>query len=293
MTNRLSTALERGETVMLGMYQGVLPQDIPLSEVPNYLFGAYNLSVTLYNLVPAFTHSFGISALPTVTAAWASQDRDGLRRSIESVWRLTAIIAFPAGFGLCALAEPILTLVYRADPASIPIAAPILRVLGLAAILVAINTPTNSMLQATGRVQVPVRLMLMGGAVKLAVNFVLVPNPAINIQGAPFGTLLCYGSILCLSIPILCRTAGMKLSFKRTFFKPMFAGSLCGLSAWAGHGLLVRTLGNTLSTLCAIAVAAVVYLAVLFLTKGVEKSDVLALPKGEKIAKTLAKCGLM
>ena len=60
------------------------------------------------------------------------------------------MIAFPAGFGICALAEPILTLVYQADPASIPIAAPILRVLGLAAVFVALSSPTNSMLQAVG-----------------------------------------------------------------------------------------------------------------------------------------------
>lgn len=293
LTNRLSTALERGEAAMLGMYRGVLPENIPLSEVPNYLFGAYNMSVTLYNLVPAFTQTFGVSALPAVTAAWASHDRESLRKNIESVWRLVSMIAFPAGFGICALAEPILTLVYRADPASIPIAAPILRVLGIAAIFVSINSPTNSMLQAVGRVHVPVRLMLLGGAVKLAVNFLLVPLPQVNIQGAPFGTLLCYGMIVCISVPTLCKTAGIRLRFGRTFLKPMLSGALCGLTAWASYGLLSLWLGNTLSTVFSIALAAAVYFVALFCMKSVEKSDILALPKGEKIAKLLAKHGLM
>lgn len=203
------------------------------------------------------------------------------------------MIAFPAGFGICALAEPILTLVYQADPASIPIAAPILRVLGIAAIFVALSSPTNSMLQAIGRVKVPVRLMLIGGFLKLAVNFSLVPIPSVNIQGAPFGTLLCYMTIICISVPTLCRAAGVRLRFGKVFLKPLFAGALCGITAWAGYGLLSRVAGNTISTSFSILAAGIVYVVVLFLTHGVEKYDILMLPKGEKIAKLLEKYGLI
>lgn len=293
LTNRLSTALANGEEALLSMYDGILPADMPREEIPNYLFGAYNMSVTLFNLIPALTTTFGVSALPAVTAAWTSQNRRMLQKNIESVWRVTSMIAFPAGFGICALAEPILTLVYQADPASIPIAAPILRVLGIAAIFVALSSPTNSMLQAIGRVKVPVRLMLIGGFLKLAVNFSLVPIPSVNIQGAPFGTLLCYMTIICISVPTLCRAAGVRLRFGKVFLKPLFAGALCGITAWAGYGLLSRVAGNTISTSFSILAAGIVYVVVLFLTHGVEKYDILMLPKGEKIAKLLEKYGLI
>lgn len=293
LTNRLSTALANGEEALLSMYDGILPADMPREEIPNYLFGAYNMSVTLFNLIPALTTTFGVSALPSVTAAWTSQNRRMLQKNIESVWRVTSMIAFPAGFGICALAEPILTLVYQADPASIPIAAPILRVLGIAAIFVALSSPTNSMLQAIGRVKVPVRLMLIGGFLKLAVNFSLVPIPSVNIQGAPFGTLLCYMTIICISVPTLCRAAEVRLRFGKVFLKPLFAGALCGITAWAGYGLLSRVAGNTISTSFSILAAGIVYVVVLFLTHGVEKYDILMLPKGEKIAKLLEKYGLI
>lgn len=293
LTNRLSTALASGEEALLSMYDGILPADMPREEIPNYLFGAYNMSVTLFNLIPALTTTFGVSALPSVTAAWTSQNRRMLQKNIESVWRVTSMIAFPAGFGICALAEPILTLVYQADPASIPIAAPILRVLGIAAIFVALSSPTNSMLQAIGRVKVPVRLMLIGGFLKLAVNFSLVPIPSVNIQGAPFGTLLCYMTIICISVPTLCRAAGVRLRFGKVFLKPLFAGALCGITAWAGYGLLSRVAGNTISASFSILAAGIVYVVVLFLTHGVEKYDILMLPKGEKIAKLLEKYGLI
>lgn len=293
LTNRLSTALANGEEALLSMYDGILPADMPREEIPNYLFGAYNMSVTLFNLIPALTTTFGVSALPSVTTAWTSQNRRMLQKNIESVWRVTSMIAFPAGFGICALAEPILTLVYQADPASIPIAAPILRVLGIAAIFVALSSPTNSMLQAIGRVKVPVRLMLIGGFLKLAVNFSLVPIPSVNIQGAPFGTLLCYMTIICISVPTLCRAAEVRLRFGKVFLKPLFAGTLCGITAWAGYGLLSRVAGNTISASFSILAAGIVYVVVLFLTHGVEKYDILMLPKGEKIAKLLEKYGLI
>ena len=275
------------------MYDGILPTNTPQDEIPNYLFGAYNMSVTLFNLIPALTTTFGVSALPAVTAAWAARSKSLLRRNIESVWRITSMIAFPAGFGICALAEPILTLVYQADPASIPIAAPILRVLGLAAVFVALSSPTNSMLQAVGKVNVPVKLMLLGGFLKLAVNFVLVPIPAVNIQGAPYGTLLCYGLIVCISIPVLCRTAGIRIRFTKVFLKPLLAGVLCGVTAWASYGLLSNLAGNTVSTAISILLAGAVYVIVLFLVRGIVKYDVLMLPKGEKIAKLLEKCRLI
>lgn len=293
LTNRLSIALDRGGETLLAMYDGIFPASMPQDEIPNYLFGAYNMSVTLFNLIPALTTTFGVSALPAVTGAWAARNAPMLRRNIESVWRVTAMIAIPAGLGICALAEPILTLVYSADPASIPIAAPILRVLGIAAIFVALSSPTNSMLQAVGKVNVPVKLTLLGGFLKLAVNFVLVPIPNLNIQGAPYGTLLCYSLIVCISVPVLCRTAGIRIRFGKVFLKPLFAGILCGITAWASYGLLSKLAGNTVSTAISILLAGAVYVIALFLVRGIVKYDVLMLPKGEKIAKLLEKCRLI
>ncbi len=293
LTNRLSAALENGGDLLLSMYEGILPASTPKEEIPNYLFGAYNMSVTLFHLIPALTTTFGVSALPSVTTAWAARNQTLLRRNIESVWRVTSLIAFPAGFGICALAEPILTLVYKEDPASIPIAAPILRVLGIAAVFVALSSPTNSMLQAVGKVNVPVKLMLLGGFLKLAVNFVLVPVPSVNIQGAPYGTLLCYGLIVCISIPVLCRSAGITIRFQDVFLKPLFSGILCGVTAWTSYGLFSRLVGNTIATGLSILLAGIVYVVVLLLVRGVAKYDVLMLPKGEKIAKLLEKYRLI
>ena len=51
---------------------------------------------------------------------------------------------------------------------------------------------TNSILQATGNVIVPVTNIVVAGVAKVIINNILVSNPAININGAPVGTTVCY-----------------------------------------------------------------------------------------------------
>lgn len=289
ITNRLATALAADSAAVLAMYSGAIPAAMELSGVPNFLYGTYTMAVTIFNLVPALTTTFGVSALPVIAGAWGAGNRRELKRGIESVLRVTSLVAFPAGCGLFALAEPILLLLYPSEAATALVAAPMLRTLGVAVLFVSLATPVNSMLQAIGRVDVPVKLMLVGGGLKLAVNYIFIANPAVNIQSAPYGTLVCYAFILCCSVPVLCRSAGVTIRPVQTFFKPLVAAVLCGFTAWAAYGLLHKLLGNTLATLTAIAIAGVFYIVFLFLVRAIAKDDILMLPGGEKIAKTLEK----
>lgn len=288
ITNRLSTAITKDAATVLGMYAGAIPAAMELRDIPNFLYGTYTMAVTVFNLVPAITTTFGVSALPVIAAAWSTRNQNDLTRSIESVLRITSLVAFPAGLGLVALAEPILLLIYPGEAAAV-VAAPMLRILGIAVLFVSLATPTNSMLQAIGRADVPVKLMLAGGLLKLATNFIFIANPAVNIQIAPYGTLLCYVVILLASLPVLSRAAGVSIHIGKTFFRPLAAAGFCGASAWASYGLLARALPNGLSTVLAIGTGGVIYVICLFLFRAIAKDDILMLPNGEKIAKTLEK----
>lgn len=84
------------------------------------------------------------------------------KRNIQSILRITALVAIPAGLGIFALSGPILNLLFSSRAAEAAIAAPVLRWMGLAVILVAMASPVNSMLQAVGRADVPVKMILAG-----------------------------------------------------------------------------------------------------------------------------------
>jgi stage V sporulation protein B len=87
------------------------------------------------------------------------------------------------------------------------------------------------------------------------------------------------------------------------FLKPLIAAVLCAVTAFATHGVIARLFpadttasvlnSDTFGTLIGIGLGAIVYLAAVLLLRGIVKDDVIVLPKGEKIAKILAKHGLL
>lgn len=296
--NRLTTAVSKNPELVMGMYAGVLPQDMTLERLPAFLFGTYKgLPMTIFNLVPAITTAFGISVLPAVSAAWVRSNTEELKKNVESALRVTSLVAIPAGCGLMALAGPVLTLLYnfKGDglASEVAISTPILSFMGISVIFVAITSPVNAILQAIGRADLPVKFLLVGGLIKLAVNYFLVAIPSVNILGAPVGTLLCYLFIVIASMIAVSRQTHMVPNLLSVFIKPIIAGVFCGASAWGSYGLLVRACDARVSTLISIAIAAILYVIVLFLIRGISLDDILMLPNGEKIAKVLEKHGLI
>lgn len=294
LMNRLEYAIRLDPETILGMYRGLLPAGLTLEGIPNYLYGVYTgMPVELFNLIPAIATTFGISALPTVTEMWTSGDRRRIKRSVDSVLRITALMAFPAGLGLSFLSKQILDLLYPRVPLEVEIAAPMLTVMGISVIFVSIVVTCNSVLQAIGRERIPPVLLLIGAAVKLGINFTFIAIPSINIKAAPYGSLCCYGLLLVLSILLIDRNAGIRVDLWSVFLKPLFAGLVCALSAKAVWLLTEGWIGTRPATVLAIVAAVLIYAAVVLAIRGVPKNDIKMLPKGEKIAELLAKHRLL
>ena len=171
--------------------------------------------------------------------------------------------------------------------------APALRFMGLSAIFVAVSLPVNAILQAIGRADLPVKLLFVGGMMKLALNFVLVAIPQLNIQAAPIGTLVCYCFVLFVSLSRLVNLTSVRIRVLPVFGKPLFAAVCCGAAAWAANGLLERICGGSIAAMGAVAAGAATYLAVVLLTRTLTKEDVTMLPGGEKFAKLLEKRSLL
>ena len=295
LQRRLGDSMTAAPERLLGAYPGMIPEVYlhnPES-VPTFLYGCYTLAMTLYLLVPALTQAIGMSALPAVTEAWARGDRPQLKERMGSVLGITALVCFPAGLGLTALAGPIAELLYGAGGAT-PIVAGALLTLGPASLLAALSTPVASMLQAVGRADLPVKLLAAAMAIKIGVNWFLCGIPEVNIQGAGAGTLLCYLFLVVSQLWCLGRTTGVRLRAGRLFYKPLGCAALCGAGAWTLHrGLAALGAPGWLAAGAAVCGGAAVYGVGLLAFRALEKKDLLMLPKGQKIAKTLEKRGWM
>jgi stage V sporulation protein B len=214
---------------------------------------------------------------------------------VESVLRVTMLVALPAGFGMAVLATPILSFLYKSHPDIAPIAGPIMAVYGYATALMAVSTPVTNMLQGIGRTDIPVKAAVAGAVVKIICNYILVGNPRFNINGAPIGSILCYLVIVGINLFYLLRISSIRINVISVLLKPLFCAGLSAASAWGMFRLCGRFLTGRVphielvGLVLAVGAAVIVYAAALLLCRGLSKEDILMLPKGEKIAKTLEK----
>lgn len=277
------------QKIILGQLQNVLGL---AEKEAAALYGQYTFGNTLFNLPASFLPAVAISLIPAVSVAVARKDHNEVNRVVTTSFRLIAMLAVPAGVGLSVLAGPILLLLYPAQRETAIAATYHLQMLGLASIFVCVMLLSNSIMQAHGKVQLPIYTMLIGGTVKVVINYMLVGNPDINIKGAPIGTLICYGLIALLNLVIVRRLLAEKPNYLVIFFKPVLASAAMGGTAWAVHGLCSRFLYGSyaregLCTLVAIGAAVLVYLVLVIALRVITREDLAMIPKGEKLAKLL------
>ncbi len=302
----LASALEKDYNMIYEMYKTSLDASGTLVEdTKTYLYGCYFASQDLRNIIPSITMSLGVSAIPALSAAYALKDKKTQKTTIESVLRITSIIALPAGIGMGVLSEPILTLFYGGSNSQnlIPIAAPIMAVCNFATFFFAISSPITNMLQSIGRADVPVKSLLVGSAAKIIADIILVSNPKYNIKGAVVGTILCYVIIVVINLTALLRFAKVRINFVSVFFKPFVCAALSGVVGYMAYvgiehffpvsDFTRKINGSTISCIISVGIIMVVYLISMLLIRGLSEDDIKMLPKGEKIAKMLEKYKLL
>ena len=251
--------------------------------------GIYNYCQTIFNLPCSLVTPITISVIPTVTAALTTKNLVGARHTEESAVRTMAIITMPCAVGLAVLAEPIIRLLARNYGAeSIATATPILIYLGIAVIFNSTVLLFNSIMQAHGDVTTPVINMLIGGVVKVIVNYILVAIPSLNIIGAAIGTVICYATITALDVIAMRKRVTTHPAILRNMVRPFGAAVGMGALTWATAALLSRmTSSNTIVCLGSLVVAVLVYVIFVIALRCVTYEDCMLFPKGEKIAKIL------
>ena len=270
------------------------------------IYGIYSKTLSIYNLPFSMMVPLTACIIPAVSASLSKRDLRGAQRISESALRVGLLVALPMGMGLFALGGPIMGLLFPQVDNSI--AGPLLSVLGIASVFVALQLLCNSILQANGMVNLPILAVVIGGVVKLIVNYTLVGNPNIRINGAPVGTLCCFAVIALLEIFIIRRTVPHAPRFARAVCKPLIASLIMAAAAWGSHGLADKFLcsldlfwkvnaetgelyysyaGSALATLIGIGVAVIVYVVLVLALKTISREDLSLMPKGDKIAKIL------
>lgn len=259
-------SLEKGIARSPEYFAKIAPGISP-AELPNFIFGSFTgLAVTVFNLVPSFTNMFGKGILPAVSEAFAAGDKAKIREHTEKALLATALAAFPSGVGISVLSGKILRVLFPWKPLETSLCTMPLSILGIGVIFLCLSGAVFAVLQAAGRPDLPVKLMLAGVAVKLAGNLLLVPIPELNAAGAAISTLLCYAVICIPAVDILIKlTDCNKFHIIGLLCKICFCSLLCGAGALLAEKMLPKSIGDFFILFISIIIGVIFYIISTFL----------------------------
>ena len=254
-------------------------------------YGDYtSLVISMFNLPTILFYPIANALVPLISATNEQKNLEKCKKIREVSLKLIMIIALPCAFGLGAFAKPILSLLmFKED--SVQRAAPWLSVAAASVVFLGIISITNTFLNASGKQKLPIISMLVGAVAKLVSNYFLLDK--VGILGAPISTVICYLFAAGLNIFFTVKYVGSLPSIGKTFGLPLLSSVLSiGVSAVI-YGFLIRFLPMLPCTIAGILLSIILYVFVSFKIRSIEESDLLLLPKGEKLVKLFKKLGLI
>ena len=253
------------------------------------LYGMYTgKPLTLFNLPLTLVVALGMSVVPAIAAALMRGNQLSAQNTVKTGIKLTVVFSVPCAVGMYVLAAPILQVVFGTSMAST-----MLEKLAVSIIFVSVLQITTSMLQAYGKTVIPVINMIIGGIIKVIVNYNLVAIPSINIDGAPIGTMVCYFTVMALNMFWIIKVTGCRFGLLEYVIKPVVSVFVMGIVTYFLYNGIVAMTGTLVALGISIVVAVIVYFTMLLVVKAFTEDDVRMLPKGDMLVNILNKFHLI
>jgi stage V sporulation protein B len=264
-----------------------------LEEIATRLYGILSGKVDMLIGLPlALNVAFATALVPAVAGALALGDKKTATRRISFSLRTTMLIGLPCAIGLCALAGPILNLLFPGAPAKE--AELLLQISSFTIVFTSLSQTINGSLQGIGKIFIPALSLAIGATVKLFLNIVLVYNPNVHIYGAAIGSVVCHVISSAIGFYVLSRNVKLEVTSTQMIFKPVAASAIMGASAYYLQIALSRILGRpSIATLIAICASVIAYFLSLIIFKIFDREDYHMLPYGDKIYNFLVKIKLI
>ncbi|SMO80941.1 putative polysaccharide biosynthesis protein [Melghirimyces algeriensis] len=241
--------------------------------------GVYDRGQPLIQFASFFATALSLSIVPAIAEAQVRRDeRTTAERSVLAL-RLTLLMGFPASVGLFLIAQPTNVMLYRDAAGSDALA-----ILAMTTLFSTLALTSSGILQGLGQVVLPAFNLLVGVAVKLVGNGLLVPP--LGIQGAAIATVVGYGAAAALNLMALRRRMGSL--FRLGSAKLPLAGAvfLMGGAVWLtvqGVLWLVQDWGLRLSmsvaSISGVLMGGIVYSSALLLMKVIQRQELERVPK--------------
>jgi O-antigen/teichoic acid export membrane protein len=238
------------DSIMLGIFM--------TTEYVGYYRAAFNIIFAFMGLVSTSSVLFPV---------FTQLDKSELENAFNKVFKYSSVISFPSAFGLIFLSEMLIRTVYGADylPAVMPT-----QVLALLIIIYPLGL-FGVLFNAKEMPEIPAKLTVVFSMLNIVLNYFLILRW--GIMGAAIATVISrYFNVI--SIGILSRRMLGIFPSGDFMYKPLFSSLVMLFYLY-----LIPRPSNIISAIFVILTAAIVYVFVMVLVRGIVKEDLIYIGK--------------
>lgn len=290
-------------TLDMTIYQKMLQHMGMSGEVIDGQYGLYSrMYLVLANVPIAMAAAVASAVIPSVSSAYAADNKAECNRKISQSMQLTMVLTVPCAVGFAVLGKPIVRLVYYSLSAEDTHTVAVLLLLGgISIILYGISSVLNGGLQGIGKVNIPV----ISSATALVLHvFLLVPligAAKLGIYSLIFATAFYAVIVVLINYHFVKKYVNFRLEWKQTVWLPVASSAIMGIVAILVYKGLNLVLGyvagafisNAVAVITAIVLAACTYFISMIKIGGYTKEMLLAFPKGALLARVAEKLHLI
>ena len=277
------------------IYTGVLStvQGMAEAEIAT-LYGIFaGKAVVISNIPIALASAMSAAIIPAVASSHAVGNKKQVKAKIAEAVKTTMLISIPAAVGLTVLARPIMMLLFP-QRASLDQASYLLASISITVVFYGLSTITNGVLQAVGKVNLPVINAAAALVVQTVVLVCLLLYTDCNLYALSIAMIV-YSFLMCVLNQVAIRKAlKYKQEFSKTFCRPFLSAVLMGVCAYGVYeGIYYLLPVNVVALAVAMVVAVLVYFVAVMALGGVEEEDLRRLPKGHLLVRFGKRCYLL
>ena len=257
-------------------------------EVAHASYGLFtSVVIRLINIPTALALAVSMSLVPAISACKATEDAAALRRETDTGMRYAFLIGFPCSVGMSVLSKQIVYFFYGSvsdfTPAKLTLASELLTFSAMTVVLFTVVQATSSILQGLRKQRIPMYTMIIGVAVKILLNYILIGTRGIDIHGGPYASIACYAIVMVLNTIYVCRHAQIGFRFVEWLVRPGLSAAAMGVTVYVLSVLLPV---NRFITIFEVIIGILVYILAAFVFKALSRDDLRALlsRKGKKHA---------
>lgn len=251
--------------------------------------GHLGMALTLAHFPNIVTVALATSLVPAISEARALKSRRLVKYRTEEALRMALIFGIPSFAALFVLGRPLGAALFGYGEVGAP-----LKILAFGTITLGLIQSTTAVLQGMGAMLIPVRNLFLGVAVKFALNYVLIANPALGTLGAALSTAAAWAVVACLDVWAVFRRVGSVVPLRRGVLYPLAAAAAASFSIYYLRDTLVCFIPNGAATLSSLVAGFLLYFLLLTMSGSLEGRDLHLIPVlGKRLERFLQAWGFL